>query len=503
MSQPINPTILVVDDNEAMRYALVRHLHRAGYKTREAGTAREARRMALEKPDLIILDVKLPDGLGYDVCREIKADLSTRTIPVLHISATFRMSSDRVKGLDSGADAFLTGPVEPDELLANVKVLLRLRQATEYLQKSRERLEHVLSSITDVYFAIDGAGRFLELNPAAERVFGKTARELVGRALWVDLPSATGGLFHQGCEMALRERRPVHQEGFSVAGNGWFETHIYPRDDRVEVYARDITERKRAEEYLRDARDELAKANCELERKVRERTAELEEVIEELEHFSYTITHDMRAPLRAMRGFGDLLVEEYSQEASPAAAELVDRIRMAASRMDKLITDALHYTRTVRQDLPPTPVELGPLVRGLLDSYPHLQPPRARVRIDGPLPTVLANEAGLTQCISNLLGNAVKFVAPGVTPEVTVSAEPHGRSVRLWISDNGLGIPKESQGRLFRMFQRLSTGHDGTGIGLALVRKVAQRMGGSVGVESEQGQGSRFWLDLPKYHCPS
>jgi signal transduction histidine kinase len=252
-----------------------------------------------------------------------------------------------------------------------------------------------------------------------------------------------------------------------------------------------------AEQALRRARDELALANAELEDKVRERTAKLQEALAELEHFSYTITHDMRAPLRAMQGFADILMKEACLECPmPQNKEWLRRIATSSTRMDRLITDALNYSRAVQEELRLGPVDAGALLRGIIESYPLLQPPNARIHIAESLPLILGNEAGLTQCFSNLLHNAVKFVAPAQLPEVWIRAETNDGTVRLWFEDNGIGIPKQAQGRLFQMFQRVSRGYEGTGIGLALVKKVAERMGGRVGVESDAGQGSRFWLEF-------
>lgn len=243
-------------------------------------------------------------------------------------------------------------------------------------------------------------------------------------------------------------------------------------------------------------RAELAKSNRELDGLVHKRTAELQEIVQDLEHFSYTITHDLRAPLRAMHGFAAMLDEDCRDQLSSESRDYIRRITTAAARMDRLITDALSYSGTVRQEFAMEPTDPAKLLRGMIESYPMFQPPAAHIEIDGPLPPVLGNEAALTQCFSNLLGNAVKFVAPGTVPRVRVRAERRGEFVRLWFEDNGIGIPPGMQVRLFAMFQRLNKSYEGTGIGLALVKKVTARMGGQVGVESEPGQGSRFWLEL-------
>ncbi|MDF3057136.1 MAG: hypothetical protein K0R17_1351 [Rariglobus sp.] len=241
---------------------------------------------------------------------------------------------------------------------------------------------------------------------------------------------------------------------------------------------------------------ELQRANNDLDRLVRERTAELQELVNELEHFSYTITHDLRAPLRAMHGFAGLLAEECMTVLNDQSREYLRRITTAAGRMDRLIIDALSYSKIVRNEMPMEPVDVDRLLRGMVDSYPIFQKPSANIEIVGEIPPVLGNEAGLTQCFSNLLGNAVKFVPPGQVPVVRIRGARDGKRVRLWCEDNGIGIPAEMHSRVFVMFQRLSKDFEGTGIGLALVKKVVERMGGAVGVESEPGKGSRFWIEL-------
>jgi signal transduction histidine kinase len=138
------------------------------------------------------------------------------------------------------------------------------------------------------------------------------------------------------------------------------------------------------------------------------------------------------------------------------------------------------------------------LLRGILESYPNLQPPQSKVEVVGDFPVVLANEAALTQILSNLLGNAVKFVAPGVAPEVRVWSEAQGEMVRIHVRDNGIGIAKEYQEAIFGIFRRLNREYEGTGIGLTIAKKAAERMGGSIALESEPGRGSTFTLTLPR-----
>lgn len=263
---------------------------------------------------------------------------------------------------------------------------------------------------------------------------------------------------------------------------------------------RAVAQRERAlrnsETELRQAQQKLMLHAAELESTVAQRTAELRDTVNELQTFSYSIAHDMRSPLRAMGMFARLLVEE-SCGLSPAGLDYARRIATAARRLDSLIEDSLNYTKSVLQEYPLRPVNLAEFVQGLIDTYPNLHSDKADVRVEGTLPSVVGNEALLTQCFSNLLGNAVKFVAPGTRPCVTVRAETLNGTARIAFQDNGIGIPKDLQHRLFGMFEKLDADYEGSGIGLALVRKAAERMKGKVGVESEEGRGSLFWVELP------
>ena len=262
----------------------------------------------------------------------------------------------------------------------------------------------------------------------------------------------------------------------------------------------DITERKQAEQALQTAKDDLARTNANLDRLIADRTAELRESVQELEHFSYALMHDMRAPLRAMIGFAELIEAECRPCRQPQVIDYLRQIQSASNRLDHLIRDALDFTSVLRRDVRLCPVALLPLLKSLLGTYPELWPHQPQIHLAPDLPSLLGNEAALTECFANLLRNAVKFVKPGTTPRVRVWAEPKGEVARIWVEDNGIGIPRESQQRIFTMFQRLHSAKDypGTGIGLAIVKKSIERIGGRVGVESEVDKGSRFWVELPR-----
>jgi len=237
-----------------------------------------------------------------------------------------------------------------------------------------------------------------------------------------------------------------------------------------------------------------------LEQRVRLRTAELEERNAELEAFAYSISHDLRAPLRAMQGFSLALLEDYGDRLDEAGRRYAQRVITAARTMDRLIDDLLAYSRLARAELRLVPLDLGRLVRSSLEQLDGEMQGRApRVTVAEPLPAVVGHGATLVQVFVNLVANAIKFVPADRVPEVVVRAEPLGGRVRVWVEDNGIGIAAEHHERIFRVFERLHRAEDypGTGIGLAIVRKGVERMGGRVGVESALGSGSRFWIELP------
>jgi signal transduction histidine kinase len=224
----------------------------------------------------------------------------------------------------------------------------------------------------------------------------------------------------------------------------------------------------------------------------------LRETIQELEAFSYSVSHDMRSPLRAMQGYADAVLEDCRGKLDATAEEYLQRIRRAAGRMDLLIQDVLAYSRVAKGEIRLHKVDVEHVIRDVIQNYPALQLAHADISIVTPIPPILGHEAYLTQIISNFLGNAVKFVERGSRPEVKISAQSEGEMVRISFQDKGIGIAREHQNQIFQIFGRVypEKKYEGTGIGLAIAKKAAERMGGSVGVLSELGRGSEFFVLL-------
>jgi len=241
-------------------------------------------------------------------------------------------------------------------------------------------------------------------------------------------------------------------------------------------------------------REALEEHMQELERRVVERTAELDA-------FAYSVAHDLRAPLRAMHGFADAVLEDYTDSLDEAGRDYLARIIKSAKNMDTLIQDLLAYSRIGRDKAELTGVVLGELVQEVVNDLHHeIESRGAKVEVSVPPLTVLAHKATLKQVVMNLVGNALKFVTPGTRPEVRIWAVARRGTVDLCIRDNGIGIAPEHQERIFNVFERLhaAESYPGTGIGLSIVKKGLASMQGGINVESD-ARGSVFHARLKEY----
>lgn len=386
-----------------------------------------------------------------------------------------------------------------------VRRYCNLAQAKEAAEVNN-RLAAIVECSDDAIISKNLDGIITSWNKGAERIFGYSELEALGRPVTMLMPPERVNEEPSILERIARGERIDHYETVRRRKDGKLlniSITVSPvRNGDGEIVgaskiARDVTERKRAEEELHRAKDELAAVNQTLEKRVEERTASLREVIAQMEEFSYSVSHDLRGPARAMQGYATATLEDYGDRLDARGRDYLDRIIRGSTRMDRLIQDVLTYSRIARAEVRLQPVSLQRLVPEILHQY--VDTPRAETTIRNELHTVLAHEPSLTQVISNLLCNAVKFVAPGVMPKIQIWSEIRGQNVRLWIEDNGIGIRPEHQRRLFGMFERVhqNGAYEGTGIGLAIVRKAVEKMGGTVGVESDGITGSNFWIELP------
>jgi signal transduction histidine kinase len=250
---------------------------------------------------------------------------------------------------------------------------------------------------------------------------------------------------------------------------------------------------------LRVARAELEHHADTLQEQVAQRTTELQRANAQLEAFAASVSHDLRAPLRGLQGLSQALIEDGGNRLDDRTRDYARQIVKEASLMDQLIRDLLDYSRLSRANLPVGPVRIDDVLDAALATVRREILERdAHVSVEGPMLVVRANRAVLVQVFANLLSNALKFSTR--TPRIVIKVEALARSVRVWFEDNGIGVSPQNQDRIFHVFERLhgSEAYPGTGIGLAIVREGVERLGGRVGVESREGAGSRFWIDLPQ-----
>ncbi len=378
-----------------------------------------------------------------------------------------------------------------------------LRRTSEQLKTTLDRLNFSLSSLAIGDWQVSLDRQHVELSVRAAAILGLpperralTRAELRALIHPEDLESVrhAADLATRTGQDYLAEFRILHPE----LGPRWLAVSARPLPDESGATAalagvvQDITDLKHAADVLRTQNEVL-------EKNVAERTHRLSETVGELEAFSYSISHDMRAPLRSMHSYAQLLQTEHAAELSPEARHYLERINVNAARLELLVRDILAYSRVAKEQIETKPVDLDRFVRELVQRMSERPGEPLPVTIRGSLPPVLAHEAYLSQIFTNLIANGLKFVPPGQAPRVEISATDDGAFVSLFIRDNGIGIDPADLGRLFQIFGRLNPvdAYEGTGIGLAIVKKAVQRMGGELGVNSAVGKGATFWFTLP------
>lgn len=388
---------------------------------------------------------------------------------------------------------------QSDEGEATVVVVMvditELKRIEQQLREAAERFRFMAESIPQKIFTARPGGEFDYFNQQWMQFTGLTL---------VELQQGGWPRFVHGDDVAENVRRwadsvakaePFQIEHRIRRHDGLYRWHLTRalafRDGggNVQIWIgsnTDIDDQKREEERL--------------EKTVAERTMALSETNEQLEAFVYTIAHDLRGPLRSIAGYSQLLADDCMAALDESARHLLRRIQGSAEFMDRLILDLLAFGRTARAEIELSRVDVRKTwLIALAQTAGQREQAHAEIETIGTLPQVLAHEATLGQVFANLLSNAMKFVATGVRPHICLRSEDRGDVVRLWVEDNGIGIPSEQKDRVFRVFERLhGARYAGTGIGLSIVRKGVERMGGRVDVESTLGEGSRFWIELKK-----
>ncbi|MHB8152683.1 MAG: sensor histidine kinase [Vulcanimicrobiaceae bacterium] len=355
--------------------------------------------------------------------------------------------------------------------------------------QSHHRTDEILESITDAFVACDRELRITYVNARMAAFYQVEPAALVGRHVEQFLSEPDDLHVLSAFKTAIAEHHPTSVERYVVSMERWFDVRLYPWGGGIAAYIRDITKRKLAELQIRQL-------NADLERRVEERTRELELANQELESFAYSVSHDLRAPLRAIDGFSQALMEDCSELIGETGQGYLKRVRSAAQRMAELIDALLQLAKIARHELIRSPVNLSDMAKGILDELALADAQRSvQTRIEPNL-FVVGEPALLRVALANLIGNAWKFTRLRRDAVITVGSSPGGE---FFVRDNGAGFDMHYADKLFGAFQRLHSydEFEGTGIGLATVARVVYRHGGSIRAEGRVGEGATFYFTLP------
>jgi PAS domain S-box-containing protein len=496
MSEQRSEKILVVDDNPATLYSTARVLRGAGFHVLEAESGLSAVERARAGVDLIVLDVNLPDIDGFEVCRRVRSDPSTARLPVIHLSATFVQDTDKVHGLEVGADGYLTHPVEPPVLVATVNAFLRTRQAEDAMRRSEARFKAVFENALNGIALVNEDQIYLDANPAMCALLGLPREGIVGKHASVFIPAdhkaaADAAMRALDADGSWRGHLPlIRSDGRTVQLDWSISRHSMP-GVRLAVVT-DVTDRlaieKEREQLLaseRAAREEAERAN-----RIKD-------------DFLATLSHELRTPLNAIVGWSQVLrTPSATKDDLADGLESIERnARVQAQLIDDLLDVARITSGKLRLEV--QPVDPAAVVDAALQAVA----PAARAKgialhsaLDPHAGSVAADASRLQQVVWNLVNNAVKFTPQGGRIDVRLT-RAEGR-VEITVADNGQGVHPDLLPHLFERFRqgdaRTTRTPGGLGLGLAIVKQLVEMHGGTVTASSEgEGRGASFTVTLP------
>jgi signal transduction histidine kinase len=488
-----SPTLVLnVNDDAATRYLMSNILKRGGYEVIEASNGTDALELvSRRRPTLVLLDVKLPDVSGLEVCRRIKADPALSTTLVVQTSATFASSARKIEGLESGADAYLAQPIEALELLATVKAMLRTQRAEEEQKRSARKLQRTFNAISDALLLLTPGGKIDQVNDATLALLEREGESLVGQNAADVLsglvgPEIVGDLVH-GSQAGRREHEFSSGERYFRLSFDPVKLNGGPLEGTVLILS-DLTDRRRLEEQQRARAEELAESG---RRK---------------DEFLAMLAHELRNPLNAI-GAASSMIGRAAQK-DEKLLRLQSIISRQVQNLARMVDDLLEVSRISRGQLQlrRQPLDLTGVLRQAVQGVQgSLEGRKQSLSLSVPDEPVIvdADDLRLEQVVLNLLANASKYSEPGSTISVYLERSSNG-TVVLRVRDQGIGIPSEQLEKIFEPFvqvdQSLSRTLGGLGIGLSMVKSLVELHGGRVRARSTGvGRGSEFVVELPAY----